>query len=153
MNKGKKLMPMKIFRLQHIPILAQKCQTTLHLTGFTQKYQISQLFIAWVGKIPWRGNGNPLRYSCLRKPMDRGAQWATILGVTKESDTTERLNSSNNNKKPKDLLALTSIQYFRHRDQEENEFIISDTTVNQVWVSTGPWQLTSLSDAIHHSGG
>ena len=28
------------------------------------------------------GNGNPLRYSCLENPMDRGAWWATIYGVT-----------------------------------------------------------------------
>ena len=29
------------------------------------------------------GNGNPLQYSCLGNPMDRGACWATVLGVTK----------------------------------------------------------------------
>ena len=28
------------------------------------------------------GNGNPLQYSCLENPMDRGAWWATIHGVT-----------------------------------------------------------------------
>ena len=28
------------------------------------------------------GNGNPLWYSCLGKPMDRGAWWATVHGVT-----------------------------------------------------------------------
>ena len=29
------------------------------------------------------GNGNPLQYSCLGNPMDRGAWWATVLGVTR----------------------------------------------------------------------
>ena len=29
------------------------------------------------------GHGNPLLYSCLEKPMDRGAWWATIHGVAK----------------------------------------------------------------------
>ena len=29
------------------------------------------------------GNGNPLWYSCLRNPMDRGALWATVHGVAK----------------------------------------------------------------------
>ena len=29
------------------------------------------------------GNGNPLQYSCLENPMDRGAWWATIHGVAK----------------------------------------------------------------------
>ena len=27
------------------------------------------------------GNGNPLQYSCLENPRDRGAWWATVLGV------------------------------------------------------------------------
>ena len=33
--------------------------------------------------------------SCLWNPMDREVWWATVRGVTKESDTTERLNNSN----------------------------------------------------------
>ena len=33
------------------------------------------------------GNGNPLQYSCLKNPMDRGAWWATVRGVAKKSDT------------------------------------------------------------------
>ena len=37
---------------------------------------------------PGEGNGNPLQYSCLGNPMDRGASWATVHGVTKKSDTT-----------------------------------------------------------------
>ena len=28
------------------------------------------------GRIPGEGNGNPLQYSCLENPMDRGAWWA-----------------------------------------------------------------------------
>ena len=32
---------------------------------------------------PGEGNGNPLRYSCLENPMDRGSWWATVHGVTK----------------------------------------------------------------------
>ena len=30
-------------------------------------------------------NGNPLQYSCLGNTMDRGAWWATVHGVTKET--------------------------------------------------------------------
>ena len=30
---------------------------------------------------PGEGNGNPLQYSCLENPMDRGAWWATLHGV------------------------------------------------------------------------
>ena len=42
------------------------------------------------GKIPGGGNGNPLKYSCLENPMDRGAWWATVQGVAKELDMTEK---------------------------------------------------------------
>ena len=46
------------------------------------------------GRSPGEGNGNPLQYSCLGKPMDREAWWATVLGVAKESDMTEWLNNN-----------------------------------------------------------
>ena len=29
------------------------------------------------------GNGNPFQHSCLENPMDRGAWWGTVHGVTK----------------------------------------------------------------------
>ena len=35
------------------------------------------------GRSPGEGNGNPLKYSCLGLPMDRGAGWATVHGITK----------------------------------------------------------------------
>ena len=41
---------------------------------------------------PGEGNGNPLQYSCLENSMDRGAWWATVHWVAKESDTTEQLH-------------------------------------------------------------
>ena len=34
-------------------------------------------------KISLPGNGNPLQYSCLENPMDKGAWWATVHGVAK----------------------------------------------------------------------
>ena len=39
--------------------------------------------IHWLGRSPGRGNGNPLQYSCLGHPMDRGAWWATVHRVAK----------------------------------------------------------------------
>ena len=35
------------------------------------------------GRSPGEGNGNPLQYSCLENPMEEGAWWATVHGVTK----------------------------------------------------------------------
>ena len=35
------------------------------------------------GTSPGEGNGNPLQYSRLGNPMDRGAWWATVHGVAK----------------------------------------------------------------------
>ena len=41
------------------------------------------------GRSPGEGIGNPVLYSCLGNPMNRGAQWATVHGVAKESDKTD----------------------------------------------------------------
>ena len=48
------------------------------------------------GRSPGEGNGNPLQYSCMENPIDRGAWQATVHGVAKESDTTQQLNNNNN---------------------------------------------------------
>ena len=39
--------------------------------------------IPGLGRSPGGGNGNPLQYSCLGNPVDRGAWQATVHGVTK----------------------------------------------------------------------
>ena len=36
-----------------------------------------------LGRSPGEGNGNPLQYSCLENPMDRGVWLATVYGVAK----------------------------------------------------------------------
>ena len=46
--------------------------------------------IPGLGRSPGAGNGNPLQYSCLENPMGRGAWRAPVLGVAKETDTTEQ---------------------------------------------------------------
>ena len=43
------------------------------------------------GRSHGEGNGNPLQYSCLENPIDRGGWYIIVYGVAKESDTTERL--------------------------------------------------------------
>ena len=44
--------------------------------------------IPGLGRFPGEENGNPLQYSCLGNPMDRGAWWAVVHGVARESDLT-----------------------------------------------------------------
>ena len=44
--------------------------------------------IPGLGRSLGGGNGNPLQYSYLGNPMDGGAWWATVHGVTQESDMT-----------------------------------------------------------------
>ena len=39
--------------------------------------------IPGLGRSPGGGHGNPLESSCLEKPMDRAAWWATVHGVAK----------------------------------------------------------------------
>ena len=41
-----------------------------------------------LGRSPGEGNDNPLQYSCLENPRDRGAGWALIHTVMKESNMT-----------------------------------------------------------------
>ena len=43
---------------------------------------------------PGEGNGNPLQYSCLENPMDRGAWWATVRRVAKSQTQLKRLGTS-----------------------------------------------------------
>ena len=40
------------------------------------------------------GNGNPLQYSCLEKPRDRGAWWAAVYGVAQSQTRLKRLSSN-----------------------------------------------------------
>ena len=45
-------------------------------------------FISGSGRSPGEGNDNPLQYSCLGNPIDRGYWQAIVCGVTKELDMT-----------------------------------------------------------------
>ena len=50
------------------------------------------------GRSPAEGSGNPLQCSCLENPMDRGACWATVHGVTESNMTEETWHTSGSQK-------------------------------------------------------
>ena len=50
-------------------------------------------FDPWVGNIPWRRHGNPLQYSCLENPMDRGAWRAAVHRVTRTHIQLKQINA------------------------------------------------------------
>ena len=47
--------------------------------------------IPQLGRSPGEVNGNPLQYSCLENPMNRGAWWAMVHGVAKQQQFTFNL--------------------------------------------------------------
>ena len=65
----------KIYNSTDIPLVIQMVK---RLPAMRETGLIPEL-----GRSPGEGNGNPLQYSCLGNPMDRGAWWATVHGVTK----------------------------------------------------------------------
>ena len=48
------------------------------------------------GGSPGKGNGNPIRYSCLENSMDRGAWWATVHGSQSQTRQTTPTNTHSN---------------------------------------------------------
>ena len=75
-----------------------------HQTGFPDGSVVQNLpakvgdtgSIPGLGRFPEGKSGYQLQYFCLGNPMDRGAWWATVHGVTKESDTSKQLNNNKN---------------------------------------------------------
>ena len=68
-------------------------------------------FIPGLGRSPGEGNGNPLQYSCLRNPMDRGAPRVTVSGIAKSQ--TQRLNN-NKNKTSREKSIKQNYKTFRN---------------------------------------
>ena len=75
------------------------------------------------GRVPGGGHGNPLQYSCLEKPMDRGAWWATVRRVTKSQTWLKRLSMQASKEYFVFILdtVLYDISLFYMHNQKENE--------------------------------
>ena len=54
-----------------------------HSTVISLSLSFFPLELDIYSQAPGEGNGNPLQYSCLENPMDKGAWWAIIHGVAK----------------------------------------------------------------------
>ena len=84
-----------------------------------------------LGSSPGEGNGNPLqesKCSCLGNSMDRGAWWATVHGVAKDSDTTKQLNNNDKLSQTHWNLALNVSDLSEARQEvKENLNITSGT--------------------------
>ena len=60
------------------------------------------------GRFPGEGNGNPLQYSCLENPMDRGDLWTTVHGVA-------RVRHDLTTKQPQDdWFNLSALSFLKH---------------------------------------
>ena len=84
-EKGKKGRKKALCLLQR---LIEGSIAHFHLRLIGQNFQFLFWFsrsvgIPGLGRFPGEGNGNPLQYSCLEHPMDRGAWRATVCGVAR----------------------------------------------------------------------
>ena len=86
--------------MRNITGLPGECTVNLNkLTNGSIPFKASACSAEDLGSIlgsessPGEGNGNPLQYSCLKNPMDRGAWWATVNGVTKSWARLKRLST------------------------------------------------------------
>ena len=55
------------------------------------------------GRSPGERHGNPLQYSCLENPRDRGAWWAAVYGVEQSRTQLKQLSSSSGGRETKDF--------------------------------------------------
>ena len=71
-----------------IGILKNSCEPVLGFPGGSDGKDSAcnagnPVSISGLGRSPGEGNGNPLQYSCLENPMDRGAQQAIVHGIAR----------------------------------------------------------------------
>ena len=96
------------------------------------------------GRSPGGGNGNALLYSCLENPMDRGAWWAPVQGVTKNQTQLS---------KPSSAYQCTMLAVWRDAKWHGQLVLFTDLWLFQSWLilwihskkthrntSTGWWQ-------------
>ena len=91
------------------------------------------------GRFSGGGHGNPLQYCCLENSMDRGIWWATVYGVTKESDMTEHTHTHTctwyevRNR----LICIFSLMHIQLSQYHLLRLILYAFAINQMSLNTG----------------
>ena len=93
--------------------------------------------IPGLGRSLGEGNGNPLQYSCLEHPMDRGAWWATVHGVEKSQTRLSDFTFTFRRLSGKE----SACQFWRQRRRVFNP-----------WVGKIPWRRKWQTNAIFLPG-
>ena len=91
------------------------------------------------------GNGNPLQYSCLKNPMERGAWWATVQKVA-ELDMTEQLTHTHTTQ-----LGPASLWHPRSQRHQDTQWHFSRIKLN-VWRRKWPPTPVFLPGESHGPG-
>ena len=68
--------------------------TWASLVGGKEFQCMGSMFNLWVRRSPGEGNVNPLQYSCLGNPMNRGAWWVTVHRVSKSQTRLKWLSTA-----------------------------------------------------------
>ena len=91
--------------------------------------------IPGLGRSPGGGNGSPLLYSCLRSPMDRGAWWATVHGVTKSPTqlSTCACTHTHTHTHTHTPLALTVLLFKWFQLANRAEVWVINVHINKIW--------------------
>ena len=95
------------------------------------------------GRSPREGNGNPLQYTWLKNPMDRGARWATVHGVTKNRTQLKWLSTQFN------LYLIFTYVSFYGQNLHYNYFF---SKVNTNFYFIASWVVSFISFKILFNG-
>ena len=93
-NHSSSLLPHSISASSWVLLVLRGASLIAQLVKNPPAMQETWVWIPGSGRSPGERNGNPLQYSCLENPMDRGAWWATVHGVAKSRTQLKQLSSA-----------------------------------------------------------
>ena len=99
--------------------------------------------IPGLGRSPGGGHSNPLQYSCLEKPVERGAWWATVHGVAKSRAWLSKLSCTHLQRFFE--KSLHSYKVFMVRDTKARAVSECELWDNRDWVCFPPHLSSALS--------